>query len=113
MQKIIAIIFLMIFSVTQYGKLIDYWNCKITNSSDTRAVQCDCEKILIDTNGDADATVFARMNLNDKAEDWVRGPEYTPIANNSYGFLNNHSSIILISPSIGFIGNVFQPPKIS
>lgn len=113
MQKIIAIIFLTIFSAIQYGKLISYWNCKITNTSDTRAVQCDCEKILTDTNGDEDATILSLIHVKDKTEEWFNFHKYLPVPENYFRLSTKKTSRVLSFPSVGFPGDPFQPPKFS
>ena len=109
MQKNAALIFLIILFATQYGKLVSYWECKITNSSDIRAVQCDCEKILNDTNED-DASLLNRVHFKEKSEE-------------SFHFyacqvpqldLVNRIDGVIIKPadlSSGFKGYVFHPPQ--
>lgn len=96
----------------QYGKLISYWNCKITNTSDPRAVQCDCEKILTDTNGDEDSNVLANV-LSTKTEEWhnTYASVIVPAKHLSPG--ENIISKIISYPTRGYAGSIFQPPKIS
>ena len=97
----------------QYGKLISYWNCKIINTSDAKAVQCDCEKILIDTTGDENATILVHMHVKDKIEEWFNFYKVPSVPENSFSFSKINPCIILNSPSAGFTGYVFQPPKFS
>ncbi|MBC7828594.1 MAG: hypothetical protein H7122_12660 [Chitinophagaceae bacterium] len=113
MQKIMALIFLTIFSAIQHGKLISYWNCKITNTSDTRAVQCDCEKILTDTNGDQDSNLLSRTHVKDKTEEWLNIYKYPCSPKKCLIPANSNVYVISSSPTAGFTRHVFQPPKIS
>lgn len=112
MQKTTAILFLFLFSAIQYGKLISYWNCKITNTSDARAVQCDCEKILTDTNGDEDSNLLTRVQINDKVEEWYNADPSVIIPAKNFKINLNTNPVISSSPSTGYTGSIFQPPKI-
>jgi hypothetical protein len=112
LQKPVAILFLILSFAIQYGKLISYLNCSVTNTSDTRAVQCDCEKILTDTNGDEDANLLARVQMNDKIEEWYNAkPLVSTTAFNLKLTIN--ATPVLSSPSSGYIGSVFEPPRLS
>lgn len=46
MRKAVAFICFITFFALQYGKLVSYWNCKITAAVLTAI--CDCEKKIID-----------------------------------------------------------------
>ena len=70
MRKVPAMILLILFTTMQYGKLLSYWNCKVTNSSDPKAVQCDCEKILTDTGDEDDATLLARVSKTEIIQEY-------------------------------------------
>lgn len=96
----------------QYGKLIGYWNCKITNTSDISAVQCDCEKILTDANGDDDDTLLARGQTSEKIEEWFN-PYTSIIPEKDRQIAGRPLSHIFSSPLIGVKSCVFQPPRIS
>lgn len=111
MRKTTAILFLILFSTIQYGKLISYWNCKITNTSDKRAVQCDCEKILTDTNGDADSNLLATVRVTDKIEEWYNAYPSLPVQAINFNVALNSLPAIPSTPSTGYAGSIFQPPK--
>jgi len=113
LQKTTAILFLILFSAIQYGKLISYWNCKVTNTSDTRAVQCDCEKILTDTNGDKDSNLLARVQVNDKIEEWSNAYPSVIIQAENVNITVNTNPVLSFSPSTGYTGSIFQPPRLS
>jgi hypothetical protein len=67
MRKIIAISFLSVFTVLQYGKALSYFYCKLQVEINTKAtVQCDCEKIISDHNVPASAPVPHSHTLKDK-----------------------------------------------
>jgi hypothetical protein len=97
----------------QYGKLIGYWSCKITNTSNIAAVQCDCEKILTGTTGNDDDNFLARGQTTEKVDEW-----FNPFV--SLGVLPKYFNItgtffphISSSSLSGVPGCVFQPPKFS
>jgi hypothetical protein len=110
MQKIIACIFLVFFSAAQYGKLISYWKCKITNSSDTRAVQCDCEKILTDTMNGKETTVLARVHVKDKTEEWHQ-VQKVQIPTGEAPALSKAGTEFRTMLSTGFTAYIFRPPS--
>jgi hypothetical protein len=76
-------------------------------------VQCDCEKILTDTNGDEDANALARVQGNKKAEEWLNIYASVIVPTKHFKITGNTISEIFSFPSIGFTGSVFQPPKFS
>ncbi len=100
------------FSAMQYGKLISYWKCRVTNSADIGAVQCDCEKILMDNSDGLADNLSTRSQVNDKIEDWF--------SSNMNVILENNNELIIktINPHhyhlhlTRFTGSIFQPPKI-
>ena len=101
------------FFAMQYGKLIGYWNCKVTNSSDIRTVQCDCEKILTDDSGDDDDNLLARGQTNEKIEEWFCPYPPLPVSQKSFNpayYLLPYNSE---SPRSGVARCVFQPPRLS
>jgi hypothetical protein len=109
MQKIAALIFLVTFFATQYGKLVSYWECKITNSSDISAVQCDCEKILNNTNED-DSNIMNRLHVNEKSEESF---SFYTCQVSEFDFVDSRIIPVTSSahPSAGFKGYVFHPPQ--
>jgi hypothetical protein len=110
MQKMIALIFLILFTAIQYGKLISYWKCKVTNTSDALAVQCDCDKILTDSNGDDDATVLAKTQAKDKVDERFYFHK-SLVESASCLITSKITTKIWASHSDGFTGYVFQPPR--
>ena len=112
MQKIFAFIFLLTFSSMQYGKLISYWNCMITNGTDLRAVDCDCEKILSNQNGIEDQSQSSKMNIKDKTEEWLTFYSVRVISVNYFQLCNRVLPFNSIQP-VAYYGSIFQPPKIS
>ena len=110
MQKTTSIIFLLLFSAMQYGKLISYWNCKITNSSDMISGHCECEKILT-TDGYGNADFHATVQVI-KTEDWMEKIIFVPITRHSYPIIQSYFILKPSPPSSGFAGSIFQPPRI-
>lgn len=111
-MKIPATVLLILFCTMQYGKLISYWNCKVTNSSDPVAVQCDCEKILTDTNGDDDSNVMARVQKADKAWDFYHVNIPVKISDFNFSFISAiRKALISLIPG-DFHLSVFQPPRL-
>ena len=67
MRKIIAISFLSVFTVLQYGKALSYLYCTLQVEITTKStLNCDCEKIISDNNEPASAPVSHSHSLKDK-----------------------------------------------
>ena len=111
LKKITAIIILALFFAMQYGKLIGYWNCKISSSNDVRAVQCDCDKILTDTNAHDDSTLLAKIQPKEKIEElFCPYPSLLLFREER----NSMDSFLLYnpgSPHMGVTCSIFQPPR--
>jgi hypothetical protein len=108
MRKTIAILFVAVFFTMQYGRLVNYWHCKIV--AVVKAARCDCEKVLVDahTSGIDHSTTSA---VTDKIEEvyWLRESEMgvNPIvAIQSDNFPSYTSHLPEITGS-----SPFQPPR--
>lgn len=44
LQKVTAILLLLVFSISLYGRQLRYWECKISSLLQSAAAACDCEK---------------------------------------------------------------------
>lgn len=110
MQKIYALALMLLFTFLQYGKLISYWNCKVTNSSDTRVVRCDCEKFLLETKDTSDPSLSSKMNIKDKTEECFT---FCSVRMMSISDLQPMIKTFTISciPPATFKGSIFQPPR--
>ena len=113
MHKLIATLFLLLFAVAQYGKLIGYWNCTITKNSDPQAVQCDCQKILETSSGHQDLNMQAKGSLSLKTEEWIHSPVSVLLAQDEFEKSTHAFSPVTSSPFTGYTGSVFQPPRLS
>jgi hypothetical protein len=104
-KKCCSIVFLLIFFLAQYGKLVSYSYCRI--KADSQSVSCDCEKILSDQNTHAKAQVI----LKEKPEEvYVK----TNFFSYSHTILNltQPYSVIQNSLSEGYHPALFHPPAV-
>ena len=111
MNKLIATFFLMSFAVVQYGKLVSYWNCKITKSSDPQVVKCDCEKILDTSTSLGDLNLQAEGPISLKAEECVLRHSVLQLQREKSEISSPTVARLSFSPFTGHAGLVFQPPK--
>ena len=108
MRKAIAILCLAIFFTLQYGKLVNYWQCKI--SAVIAVVQCDCEKLMTDAHnagvGHAEATI-----VNEKTEEiyLVHELKYDCSPANA-NMTHRYPSYTSTLPEINS-APIFQPPR--
>ena len=67
MRKIIAISFLSVFTVLQYGKALSYLYCKLQVEITTKStLSCDCEKVISDHNEPTSVPVPHSHTFKDK-----------------------------------------------
>jgi hypothetical protein len=67
MRKIIAISFLSVFALLQYGKALSYLYCKLQVEITTKStLSCDCEKIISDHNEPASVPAPHSHAVKDK-----------------------------------------------
>jgi hypothetical protein len=107
LKKVFSILFLLIFLLAQYGKVISYVYCKWEVRSE---VHCDCEKILVQEQHQG-SDQLASNTYNNKLEEPVVIQSNAQlfvglIIIESYG---NHSTS---SPIKGFPGLPFHPPAL-
>jgi hypothetical protein len=104
-KKACSIVFLIIFFLAQYGKLVSYSYCKI--KADIRAVSCDCEKLLSDQNTHAKAQLI----LKEKPEEVYLTTNFFSY---SYATLNVAQPHCRIQNALseGYHPTLFHPPSI-
>jgi hypothetical protein len=105
MKKIGSIVFLFIFFLAQYGKLVSYSYCRI--KADIQSVSCDCEKILSDQNTHAKAQLI----LKEKPEEVYLTSNIFSYSYITFNIANPYCSI-QHSLSEGFHPSLFHPPSI-
>ena len=67
MRKVIAICFLSVFTVLQYGKALSYLYCKLqVEVISESTLSCDCEKIISDHNEPASVPAPHSHTIKDK-----------------------------------------------
>jgi hypothetical protein len=110
MQKIYALVFMLLFSTMQYGKLVSYWKCKVTNIGEIPALQCDCEKILSASNSNENPSLFAKINFKEKTDECLRFYSIRLIRSNCIERFKHTSKMTRI-PTVLFSGSIFQPPR--
>lgn len=107
MRSLTAIICLTAFFALQYGKLVNYWHCRI--ASIYTATACDCVKQLLDNH--KDTTHHSSTLLKEKTEEVVLFHEphtdWTP-APTAIIYETAYINVIpeTYSPAI------FQPPRL-
>ena len=67
-QKTLTIIFILSLAIYQYGKIVGYISCRISEMTST-ITPCDCEKMTKDISNAATAS-SQKNNLKEKPEDF-------------------------------------------
>lgn len=109
MRKAIAIVFLAVFFTMQYGKLVNYWHCKIV--AVVKAAKCDCEKVLlVDAHASGiDHSATATLTVKTEEIYWSHEPAFgiKPVLTIiSYNFPSYTSHLPETTGS-----SPFQPPR--
>ena len=104
--------FISIFCMLQYGKIVSYWHCMLSNAIYTASANCDCKKILLDDIDGIETALSGNISLKEKVEElytfqWMQTVKAKVQPIFSFVFSNNTS---LLPP--GFHALVFQPPKV-
>ena len=110
MPKTASIIFLLLFSAMQYGKLISYWNCRIINSTSLLSTHCDCEKILT-ADHSSTGDYHTSPSIQIKTEEWT---EYVSISKWSFPCRYLSDKMLAAgndSLSNGFYYPLIHPPR--
>ena len=110
MRKIIAISFLSVFTVLQYGKALSYLYCKLQVEITTQStLSCDCEKIISDHNEPASVPAHHSHTIKDKLNE----PFVSEIENTATVFQKINTSYFIdhsMTLRNGFENPPYHPP---
>jgi len=112
MRKFIAIAFLFVFTVLQYGKIASWLYCELrVEITNQKTTHCDCEKIVADNNKQEPASTPHSHTLKDKlSEPYTTSAEEiisaVVINTSCFSSIANHLQA-------GFPSPLYHPPSIS
>ena len=112
MRKIIAISFLFVFTLLQYGKIVSWLYCELRiEITDEKTTHCDCEKIVADGNDKMPASTphshLLKEKLNEPYTSAEGGSTFILVINNTSCF-----SFKLNGLQKGFLDDPYHPPAI-
>jgi len=107
LRSLTAIIFLTAFFALQYGKLVNYWHCRI--ASVYSATPCDCVKQLLDNH--KDSTHHSSALLKEKTEEVVLFHESLPRWQPTETVVTYEIAYLDAIP-YAYAPTIFQPPRL-
>lgn len=108
MRSITAIICLTAFFALQYGKLFNYWHCRIV--SIYTSTPCDCVKQLLDNH--KDTTHHSSAILKEKTEEVILFHECLQSWQPTGAALTLEMAYIDVMPET-HSPTIFQPPRLT
>jgi hypothetical protein len=110
MKQLLSIFFLSIFFLFQYGKMIDYMECRIAAAIESTQ-DCGCDaKLQAAVTDDESSTPFHQHHLKNYTEEFfnhtVKEEEAAVISSNTL-----YNSITAPQQLSGYIHELLQPPR--
>ncbi|MEP7164235.1 MAG: hypothetical protein ABI741_06055 [Ferruginibacter sp.] len=111
-KRTVAILFITLFVLTQYGRQAAYLQCKIENfTSKSNTATCDCEK-----NNGNDLAKYDNKLPAPKTHVHISFDDYYVLNENSYYLIINDQPITFSNRPISFLssfnGNISHPPQL-
>jgi hypothetical protein len=110
MKQLLSIFFLSIFFLFQYGKMIDYVECRIAAAIESTK-DCGCDSKLQSTASDTEApTPFHQHHLKNYTEEFFNYTvkEYETVVISSNVLYNSITAPQQLS---GYLHELLQPPR--
>jgi hypothetical protein len=110
MKQLLSIFFLSIFFLFQYGKMIDYMECRIAAAIESTK-DCGCDtKLQVATTDDESSTPFHQHHLKNYTEEFFNyitkeDETVTALANALY------NSITAPQQLSGYLHELLEPPR--
>jgi hypothetical protein len=112
-KKLIAISFLLVFTMLQYGKVVSYLYCELSVEVSANGVaNCDCEKILTEKKTD---TPSAPLSHTHNHREKLNEPYTSQATDNSSGTTAINTSCFtyyLTDLRSGFTQPPYHPPAV-
>jgi hypothetical protein len=109
-RKFLAVCGLLLITLFQFGRAIDFWQCELFNFGNSNAT-CNCDKISTDANANTQQAP-SQKESRDRLADLFD----FPVRQSAAGITNNVISMILRQSrgrlSQGFGEEMLQPPRV-
>jgi len=110
MKALLSIFLLSIFFLFQYGRMIDYMECRITAAVQSSS-GCDCESKLLPLSGDQEPAVpFHQHHLKNYTEEFF-DHQSLPLQANISKDLPAYNCIVAPQQLSGYLQERLQPPR--
>jgi len=113
LKKQIAFIALLLFFLSQFGRMINYSYCKIAVYQQTNTFVCDCEKMLytaIKTDNTSKEQAPQNISAQASSEELFH-PVLLPVITRPYTLLTAHWPLQTTGKRLFiFTRNIFHPP---
>jgi|GEM_PF-1337539 len=107
-RKLLTMLFILSLGIYQYGKIVSYIGCKISEINNTVA-RCDCEKANGDFTSNS-AVPLQKLVVKEKVDDIFseQHQETTPLIIRTN---NQNASTRYDALAGGFHSSIFEPPR--